>query len=42
MLEAEDLAALGVGHEHHMPDGAIFSGRIHRLEINRTAWRLDA
>ena len=32
MLEAEDLAALRVDPGHHMPDGAVLSRRIHRLE----------
>ena len=32
MLEAEDLAALRVDPGHHMPDGTVFSGRIHRLK----------
>ena len=32
MFEAEDLAALGVDPGHHVSDGAVFSGRIHRLK----------
>jgi len=32
MFETEDLAALRIDAGHHMPDGAIFSGRIHRLK----------
>ena len=32
MLEAEHLAALGVDPGHHVPDGAVFSRRIHRLK----------
>ena len=32
MLEAEDLAALRIDAGHHVPDGAVFSGRIHRLK----------
>ena len=32
MLEAEHLAALRVDAGHHMPDGAVFSRRIHRLK----------
>ena len=32
MLEAEDLAALRIDARHHMPDGAVFSCRVHRLE----------
>ena len=32
MFETEDLAALRIDAGHHVPDGAIFSGRIHRLK----------
>ncbi len=32
MFETEYLAALGVDPGHHMPDGAVFSCRIHRLK----------
>ena len=32
MLEAEHLAALRIDPGHDMPDGAIFSRRIHRLK----------
>ena len=32
MFEAEHLAALRVDPGHHVPDGAVFSRRIHRLE----------
>ncbi len=32
MLEAEDLAALRIDARHHVPDGAVFSGRVHRLK----------
>ena len=32
MFEAEHLAALGVDPGHHVPDGAVFSRRIHRLK----------
>ena len=32
MLEAEHLAALGVDAGHDVPDGAVFSRRIHRLK----------
>ena len=32
MLEAEHLAALRVDPGHHVPDGAVFSRRIHRLK----------
>ena len=32
MLEAEDLAALRIDPGHHVPDGAVFSRRIHRLK----------
>ena len=32
MLEAEHLAALRIDPGHHVLDGAIFSGRIHRLK----------
>ena len=32
MFEAEDLAALRIDTRHHVPDGTIFSGRIHRLK----------
>jgi len=32
MFETENLAALRIDTGHHVPDGAIFSGRIHRLK----------
>ena len=32
MFEAEHLAALRVDPGHHVPDGAVFSRRIHRLK----------
>ena len=32
MLEAEHLAALRIDAGHHVLDGAILSGRIHRLK----------
>ena len=32
MFEAKYLAALWIDAGHHVPDGAIFSGRIHRLK----------
>ena len=32
MLEAEHLAALRIDPGHHVPDGAVFSRRIHRLK----------
>ena len=32
MLEAEHLASLGVDPGHHVPDGAVFPRRIHRLK----------
>ena len=32
MFETEDLAALRVDARHHMLDGAVFSGGVHRLE----------
>src|ERR1039458_263328 len=32
MLEAEHLAALWIHAGHHMPDGAVFPGGIHRLK----------
>ena len=32
MFETEHLATLGVDPGHHMPDGAVFSRRIHRLK----------
>ena len=32
MLEAEHLAALRIDPGHHVLDGAVFSGRIHRLK----------
>jgi len=32
MFEAEDLAALRIDAGHHVPDGTIFSGCIHRLK----------
>ena len=32
MLEAEDLATLRIDPGHHVPDGAVFSRRIHGLE----------
>ena len=32
MFEAEHLAALGVDAGHHVPDGAVFSRRIHGLK----------
>ena len=32
MLEAEHLTSLRVDPGHHVPDGAVFSRRIHRLE----------
>ena len=32
MFEAEHLAALGIDPGHHVPDGAVFSRRIHRLK----------
>ncbi len=32
MLEAEHLTALGIDPRHHMTDGAVFPGSIHRLE----------
>jgi hypothetical protein len=32
MLEAEHLAALRIDSGHHVPDRAVFSGGVHRLE----------
>ena len=32
MFEAEYLAALRIDPGHDVPDGAVFSGRIHRLK----------
>ena len=32
MFEAEYLAALRIDPGHHVLDGAIFSGRVHRLK----------
>src|SRR5271169_3744462 len=32
MLEAEDLAALRIDPRHHVPDGAVFSSRVHGLK----------
>jgi len=32
MFKAEYLAALWIDSGHHVLDGAIFSGRIHRLK----------
>ena len=32
MFKTEDLAALGIDSGHHMLDGAIFAGGIHRLK----------
>ena len=32
MLEAEHLAALRIDAGHHVPDGAVLSGRVHRLK----------
>ena len=32
MLEAEHLAALRIDAGHDVPDGAVLSGRIHRLK----------
>ena len=37
MFEAEDLAALRIDARHHVLDGAIFAGRIHRLEDQQDA-----
>ena len=39
MFETEDLTALRVDPGHHMPDGTVFSGGIHRLkdQQNRVA-----
>jgi hypothetical protein len=32
MFEAEHLATLRVDSGHYVPDGAVFSGRVHRLD----------
>ena len=32
VLETEHLAALGIDARHHVLDGAILAGRVHRLE----------
>ena len=42
MFEAEHLAALRIDAGHHMPDGAVFARRIHRLKDQQDAWRLEA
>jgi hypothetical protein len=35
MFEAENLAPLRINAGHHVPDGSVFPGRIHRLKYQQ-------
>jgi len=41
VLEAEDLAALGVDAGHHVLDDAVLAGGVHRLEDDEQGVAVD-